>query len=486
MMAQMHVARLFRKRGPAWRSIPRVRQQIYSFSDRLNSSSLFAYKCSPSPPRAVLSAHRHDFEHVRPYCADSIAQQKLPRFEVLGKTYECDEMTSVTPAIIGRVGRSLHTVPQHPINIIKQRIVHHFHKTYTNRTGNPIYAHFDNVSPVVTTEQNFDSLLVSSNHVTRSKNDNYYINSQVMLRAHTSAHQRDFIRMGCNHFLVTGDVYRRDEIDSSHYPVFHQMEGVRLFSREELFRPSNGGDEAGLRLFESDPSSQVETSEKQAPHTMDAVKMMEFNLKDTLIKLMKELFGCDIETRWTTCYFPFTHPSYELEIKFQGEWMEMLGSGIMRQPILENGGVTDRIGWAFGLGLDRLAMLLFDVPDIRLFWSKDERFIEQFSSVGLDPSTNIKFVPYSKYPPCYKDIAFWLPLKFSENDFHEIVRSKADDLVEKVELIDKFDHPDTGRVSHCYRITYRSMDRNVTNDEINIIQDQIRKTVVDEICVELR
>ena len=88
--------------------------------------------------------------------------------------------------------------------------------------------------------------------------------------------------------------------------------------------------------------------------------------------------------------------------------MEMLGSGIMRQLILENGGVTDRIGWAFGLGLDHLAMLLFDIPNIRLFWSKDERFIEQFSFIGLDPKTNIVFKPFSKYPPCYKDIAFWL------------------------------------------------------------------------------
>ena len=168
--------------------------------------------------------------------------------------------------------------------------------------------------------------------------------------------------MDCSQFLVMGDIYRCDEIDSSHYPIFHQMEGVRLFSREELFK-SNDGKDSELALFETDPSLREETSEKQAPHTMDAVKMMEFNLKETLIKLMKELFGSDIETRWTTCYFPFTHPSYELEIKFQGEWMEMLGSGIMRQPILENGGVTDRIGWAFGLGLDRLAMLLFDIPN---------------------------------------------------------------------------------------------------------------------------
>ena len=420
------------------------------------------------------------------YATISSLQQQQTQCEILEKSYDCDEMTSVTPAIIAKVGRNLHCVPNHPINIIKQRIVHHFHKTYTNRTGNAIYAHFDNVSPIVTTEQNFDSLLVARDHVTRSKNDNYYINSMTMLRAHTSAHQRDFIRMGCNQFLVTGDVYRRDEIDSSHYPIFHQMEGVCLFSREELFK-SNGGESSELVLFEMDPNSQVETSEKQAPHTVDAVKMMEFNLKETLIKLMKELFGNDIETRWTSCYFPFTHPSYELEIKFQGEWMEMLGSGIMRQSILENGGVTDGIGWAFGLGLDRLAMLLFDIPDIRLFWSEDERFIEQFSSVGLDPKTNIKFKPFSKYPPCYKDIAFWLPEeKFSENDFHEVVRSSAGDLVEKVELIDKFVHPKTERVSHCYRITYRSMDRNVTNEEINVIQNQIRKLAVDELRVELR
>ena len=154
---------------------------------------------------------------------------------------------------------------------------------------------------------------------------------------------------------------------------------------------------------------------------------------------------------------------------------------------MENGGVTDRIGWAFGLGLDCLAMLLFDIPDIRLFWSKDERFIEQFSSVGLDPKTNIMFKPFSKYPPCYKDIAFWLPKEnFNENDVHEVVRSSAGDLVEKVEPIDKFVHPKTEKDSHCYHITYRSTDRNITNKESNIIQDQIREMVVNELGVELR
>ena len=74
------------------------------------------------------------------------------------------------------------------------------------------------------------------------------------------------------------------------------MEGMRLFSREELFK-NNGSEDSKLMLFETDPSLREEMSEKQAPHTMDAMKMMEFNLKETLIKLMKELFGSDIETR---------------------------------------------------------------------------------------------------------------------------------------------------------------------------------------------
>ncbi len=408
----------------------------------------------------------------------------LPQREdvrVQGVTYSRDEMTNVTPVIASRVGRNLHHVPNHPINIIKQRIVHHFHSTYLTRTGNALYAHFDNVSPVVSTEQNFDSLLVPPDHMARSKEDNYYINGTTVLRGHTSAHQRDFIRMGLDKFLVTGDVYRRDEIDSSHYPVFHQMEGVGLFNRDELFGSTGNGPE----LFEKDS---IETDEKQAEHTIEAVEAMESNLKETLTHLVKDVFGPDLETRWNLCYFPFTHPSYELEIKFQGEWLEVLGSGIMRQQILSNGGAQGKIGWAFGLGLDRLAMLLFDIPDIRLLWSQDARFIEQFQCVGIDPRTNIKFKPFSKFPPCIKDIAFWLPEEryFSENDFFETVRSVGKDLVEKVELIDKFQHPQTGRKSHCYRVTYRSMDKTFTNEEINVIQHQLRETVPQDLGVELR
>lgn len=191
--------------------------------------------------------------------------------------------------------------------------------------------------------------------------------------------------------------------------------------------------------------------------------------------------------RWIDAYFPFTHPSFELEIFYQNEWMEVLGCGVIRPEIIEKATGKDAsltLGWAFGLGLERLAMVLFSIPDIRLFWSDDKRFLDQFASGKMD----ITFVPYSKYPLCFKDISFWLPgdSSFHVNDLNEGVRDIAGDLVEKVQLMDIFVQPKTGRTSHCYRINYRSMDRNLTNEEIDVLQDRVRAFARDQLRVDLR
>jgi phenylalanyl-tRNA synthetase alpha chain len=215
-----------------------------------------------------------------------------------------------------------------------------------------------------------------------------------LLRTHTSAHQCEIIRSGTDAFLCTGDVYRRDEIDSSHYPAFHQMEGVRLFNSSEVTNQD-----------------------------------IELDLKNLLSGLVQHLFGKDCEMRWRDDYFPFTSPSFEVEVKYQDNWLEVLGCGVIHHQVLRNSGVLlpgpdgkeiGKVGWAFGLGLERLAMVLFGIPDIRLFWTKDERFLSQFRKGNAN--TNVKFVPYSKYPPCYKDISFWLPetnMSSSNNNFHE-------------------------------------------------------------------
>eukprot|EP01018_Ginkgo_biloba_P006337 Gb_17164 [translate_table: standard] len=216
------------------------------------------------------------------------------------------------------------------------------------------------------------------------------------------------------------------------------------------------------------------------PFGLDGSSYAAMDLKKTLEGLAKHLFG-DVEMRWVDTYFPFTNPSFELEIYFQGKWMEVLGCGVTEQEILNNNGRSGSMAWAFGLGLERLAMVLFDIPDIRLFWSSDQRFTSQFSKGQL----GIKFKPFSKFPPCYKDMSFWINDSFTENNLCEVVRGVAGDLVEEVSLIDNFTNK-KGMTSHCYRIAYRSMERSLTDDEINRLQGNVREEVQNKLNVVLR
>ena len=222
----------------------------------------------------------------------------------------------------------------------------------------------------------------------------------------------------------------------------------------------------------------------------ESVDLAAEELKDCLEGLARHLFG-DVEMRWVDAYFPFTEPSFELEIFFKGEWLEVLGCGVTEMKILEEAGLGDKRAWAFGLGLERLAMVLFDIPDIRLFWSDDKRFSKQFKE-GMFKAGGVdmqKFKPYSKYPPCLKDVSFWLPKEgdaFTENNLCEVVRDVAGSLVEEVKLIDEFTNPKKGLTSNCYRIVYRSMERSLTDDEINALQEKVREDMVSKLGVELR
>ncbi|XP_035513392.1 phenylalanine--tRNA ligase, mitochondrial-like [Morone saxatilis] len=118
---------------------------------------------------------------------------------------------------------------------------------------------------------------------------------------------------------------------------------------------------------------------------------------------------------------------------------------LLTQPLTSESGAGNKAGWAFGLGLERLAMVLYSIPDIRLFWSQDERFLKQFRVQHIQQP--VCFQPLSKYPPLHNDISFWLPESedgresFTENDFYDLVRSIGGDLVEKVSLVDEFTHP---------------------------------------------
>mmetsp|Transcript_6362 Transcript_6362/g.9244 ORF Transcript_6362/g.9244 Transcript_6362/m.9244 type:complete len:473 (-) Transcript_6362:50-1468(-) len=432
------------------------------FGTKIGDNFAFALPQSQSNSSSLSFSTTSDTRHsdisesAESWKDDSIINKNQ---SLLGGRYDSNISSCNIPiGIASRVGTNLHLRNHHPLNTIKIIIENYWQDRQKKRHGLS-FATLDNLDPLVLTKECFDSLLIPPDHISRSKSDTYYLDDNTVLRTHTSAHQTKLLRDGFDRFLVTGDVYRRDEIDKSHYPVFHQMEGVKMFADDELSTASK-------------PS--------------DLIALVESDLKEGLEGMARQLFGQEAKMRWVDAYFPFTNPSFELEVYFNGEWLEVLGCGVVHKDIVAASGRGDQPGWAFGLGLERLAMVLFDIPDIRLFWTQDSRFHSQFQSGKI-----VKFQPYSKYPPCHKDVSFWInksgdESKFHPNDLNEIVRDVAGDMVEKVELIDKFVHPKSNQTSNCFRISYRSMDKSLTNEEVDELQKRVRKDIVDKLGVELR
>lgn len=169
-------------------------------------------------------------------CSSSVAGigNDDPNIVINGKVFEKDSFTNVTPRIVGFLDKKLLQKQFHPLNLVKQHIADYFNKKFIGRTGNPIFSIYDNLNPIVTVNENFDSLLVPADHVSRNLTDTYYFNQKYLLRSHTTAHQAELIRMGLDNFLIFGDCYRRDEIDSKHYPVFHQLDGVYTLSKDQV------------------------------------------------------------------------------------------------------------------------------------------------------------------------------------------------------------------------------------------------------------
>ncbi|CAI5756343.1 unnamed protein product [Candida verbasci] len=341
-------------------------------------------------------------------------------------------------------------------------------------------------------------------HPGRSKSDTYYFNKDTLLRTHTSAHEQEcFQNCPTSGYLICADVYRKDEIDRTHYPAFHQLEGARVWNKGDLQRIQ---DDIHLipetNIIVDDPFKDkpvTENNPMQSYMNEDEVRLVATHLKKTINYIVHVVFekarisaklqgskepylNEPLKVRWVEAYFPWTSPSWEIEVWWKGEWLESCGCGIVQQQVLTNSGLTNKISWAFGIGLDRLAMLLFDIPDIRLFWTKDERFHKQFSKDKIST-----FIPYSKFPGVKRDVSFWINDKeIHINDVMEIVRSFAGDMAESVTLIDKFVHPKTKKTSECYRINYQSMDRNLTNAEINEIHDKVVNNLKNRFNVEIR
>jgi phenylalanyl-tRNA synthetase alpha chain len=165
--------------------------------------------------------------------------------------------------------------------------------------------------------------------------------------------------------------------------------------------------------------------------------------------------------------------------------MEIVGSGLVHPQVLRNFGLDPEVynGWAFGFGIERLAMITMEIPDMRIIWSEDPRITSQFKDI------NSKFKAVSKYPTISRDISFIIDKSINLNNYYEIVRDFAKDLIEEVKLIDEYEDDakfGADKKSYTFRIVYRSIERNLTNEEINIIQEEIREKTRKDLNADIR
>lgn len=300
------------------------------------------------------------------------------------------------------------------------------------------------VPEVVPVDVSFDIYGFAPDHPARSPSDTYFLDEKNILRPHTTVMWYYYLnqpevkeRMARGEavgFFSFGKVYRKDEIDRNHMNIFHQMDGGFLI-------PKN----------------------KKVINVED--------LQKVLADIAIAVFGPDIKYRFNPDTFPYTDPSLEMEIEVGGRWIEVLGCGIMTDNLIRNLGLNpdEWSNWAFGFGLERLAIISMDLPDIRLFWSEDERVKKQLV-------LGHKFEEVSKYPPVIRDISFIVKKSFTPNDYFDFVREKVPEIVEQVELLDKYENDakfGDDKISYAYRITYRSLDRTLTNEEVEKIHKDL-------------
>ncbi len=339
--------------------------------------------------------------------------------------------------------------PDSPIHEVVQRIL-----------SMPDYKNFDviKVPEIVPADVSFDLFDFPKDHPARSRSDTYYVDDKNILRTHTTVMWNYYLaqedvkkRMAADQPVGSfsyGKVYRKDEIDRNHMNVFHQMDGWYL-----------------------------------APKDKEVIGIPE--LEKVLADIAKAVFGPDVKYRFNPDTFPYTHPSLEMEIdKGDGRWVEVLGSGVVKGKVLENHGIDSSKwnGWAFGFGLERLAITSMDLPDIRLLWSQDERVKRQLKLGN-------KFKEVSKYPPITRDISFVVNKDFIPNNYFDLIRDLGGDLVEQVELLDKYENQKKfgqDKISYTYRIIYRSNDRTLTSSEVDKIQSEIYSQTAKQFEAELR
>ncbi len=341
-------------------------------------------------------------------------------------------------------------------------------------------------SPHIVSEfETFDLFNFPEKHVARRPSDSYFINkssdtkNSMLLRPHTSVMWYHYLlkqwwkeeldKNGEIKALSWWKVYRVDELDKTHHECFHQIDWLKITEKSK-------------EIINQD------------------------TLKEVLSSTIKALFWENVEYRFNVDQFPYTIDSLEVEVMYNWKWLEVLWAWVVHPTVLEKLWLdSDKYNWwAFGFWIERLAMAIKWVPDIRIFWSNDSRIKKQWWNFT-------KYKEVSNYPPVYKDISFISSKNTFLRDLEEekksneleltketesdlfalswIIRDIAWNLIEEVKIIDIYEN-DTKfwkeNKSITIKIVFRSIERTLTDEEINKIYFEIRDKLEKDLWYELR
>ena len=312
------------------------------------------------------------------------------------------------------------------------------------------------IPEIVPADVSFDLFDFPADHPARSTSDTYWADDRHILRTHDTVMWYYYLSLpqikerlgrqepvGC---VCYGKVFRKDEIDNRHMNVFHQFGGWYV-------QPDSRG-------------------------------VIPFNeLKKVLSEVVEGLFGKGVEYRFNPDIFPYTDPSLEVEVKVGDRWIEILGGGMPKKKVLKNMGLEGYNGWAFGFGLERLAIISMEMPDIRLLWSKDPRVTGQLA-LGK------KYKEVSKYPPVVRAISFVVKSDFVPNNYFDLIRETVgEELVEEVKLLDTYADPKKfgeGTTSYTYRIVYRSLEKTLTGEEVDVLHKKLEHATAAQHGAQVR
>lgn len=311
----------------------------------------------------------------------------------------------------------------------------------------PTFKNFDNIiiPEIVSTDILFDLFDFAPDHPARSKSDTYYVDNTHVLRTHDTVMWYYYTqlpevkaRLAAKKplgVICYGKVYRKDEIDNRHMNVFHQFGAWYMTPADTM------------------------------PLTVE-------DLKNALIEIVKAIFGPETNYRFLDDTFPYTDPSLQIEVLINGQWIELNGGGMTKESVFKKFGVEGYNAWAFGIGLDRAAIISMELPDIRLLWSDDPRVKSQLK-------LGTKYKEVSKYPPVVRDISFVVSASFVPNDYFDLIRETiGEDMIEEVSLLDKYENEEKfgkGKVSYAFRVVYRSLDRTLTGEEVDALHKKLEE-----------